>query len=336
MTVFAPLIGSLWRTIEAYGIDPRRVIEENIYHPNRTFGMGERISLSLQNEIVNKAVDLVDDPTFGLRSAEYLHPSHLGALGHAWLASSSLRTAIGRAQRFSRMYNERINMQVSEEPKVLKVVYQSDPNLSMPELRADAQLASLLFLCRLNFGKQLVPAYVRMCRSTPADPKPWHDFFGLEVEFDQAENCLALKNHEANKQLTGSSPMLVALHEDVIKRQIADLDRSDIIKRTVVTIMEQLPSGGVSEVSVADALNVTKRTLHRKLSEKDVGFSSLLTGVRKELVQRYINEPTYSVTEISFLLGYTDTSAFSRAFKRWYGRSPTKARNASEHARSVN
>ena len=90
--------------------------------------------------------------------------------------------------------------------------------------------------------------------------------------------------------------------------------------------MDQLPSGAVSEVSVAQALNMTTRTLHRKLVEKGISFRFLLTNVRKELVQRYINEPAYSITEISFLLGYNDTSAFSRAFKRWHGQSPTQAR----------
>jgi AraC-like DNA-binding protein len=166
-----------------------------------------------------------------------------------------------------------------------------------------------------------------MCRSKPGDPKPWHDCFGVEVQFDQAENSLAISYKDATKQLTGSSPMMVALHEDIIKRQIAELDRSDIINRALVVIMDQLPSGAVSENSVAQSLNMTKRTLHRKLVENGLSFRSLLTSVRKELVQRYIKEPAYSITEISFLMGYNDTSAFSRAFKRWHGLSPTQARS---------
>ena len=326
MTIFAPLIGTLWRTLEAYGIDPRRVIKEGVYDPNSAFRMGERIPYKTYNEILENAVGLIDDPTVGLRSAEFLHPSHLGALGHAWLASSTLKTAIERAHRFSRMYDERIDMLVSEEPGVLKVIYLTDFSSPIPEIIIDSNLASLLTLCRLNFGNDLLPVYVHMCRASPPDPKPWHDFFGIEVQFGQSENSLAIKNQDATKQLTNSSPMLVALHEDIIRRHIAELDRSDIINRTLVVIMDQLPSGGVSEVSVAEVLNMTTRTLHRKLVEKGVSFRSLLTNVRKELVKRYIDEPAYSFTEISFLLGYTNTSAFSRAFKRWHGVSPTEAR----------
>ena len=326
MTIFAPLTGMLWRTLEAYGIDPRRVIKEEIYQPDGAFRMGARIPYSAYNQILEKAIGLINDPTVGLKSAEYLHPSHLGALGHAWLASSTLKTAIARAQRFSRMFDERLDMQVTAEPGVLKVVYMTEYSSQLPDIAMDSNLASLLILCRLNFGNSLLPVYVCMCRSAPSDPKPWHDFFGVEVQFDQGENSMAIRHQDAIKPLTGSSPMMVDLHEDIIKRQIAELDRSDIINRALVVIMDQLPSGGVSEVSVAEALNMTTRTLHRRLVEKGIGFRSLLTNVRKELVKRYIDEPDYSFTEISFLLGYTDTSAFSRAFKRWHGISPTEAR----------
>ena len=326
VTIFAPLIGSVWRTLEAYGIDPRSVIKDHVYRPNRTVGMSERIPYRTYNEILEKAVTLIDDPAAGLKAAENLHPSHLGALGYAWLASSSLETAIRRAQRFSRMYNENIEMRVYEEPGVLKVVYLPDQSSPASALVADSQLASLLVLCRLNFGSSLVPVFVRMIRGSPTDAKPWHEFFGTKVQFDQVENSLAISSRDASKPLTGSSPAMVALHEDVIRRQLADLDRSDILNRTLAAIMEQLPSGSVSEVSIAKDLNMTPRTLHRKLGEKDLSFRILLTNVRKELVKRYIDDPAYSVTEISFLLGYADTSAFSRAFRRWYGKSPTESR----------
>jgi AraC-like DNA-binding protein len=326
MTVFSPMIGMLWRTIESYGVNPRSVISENVYQPGRSGRMGDRVSFNTFHQIAKNAVKLIDDPAIGLRAAKHLHPSHLGALGHAWMASSTLKTAIERAQRFSRMYHEKIELVLTEQSSVLKVEYRLRHDSTLPDLVGDSQLASLLSMCRLNFGQSLLPAYVRLRRSPPPDPTIWHEFFGVEVQFDQEENCLAIRNRDATKRLTGSNPMLVDLHEDIIKRQIAELDRSDILNRTLATIMQQLPSGGVSEVSVAKELNMTTRTLHRKLGEKGIGFRSLLTNVRKELVDRYIDEPAYSVTEISFLLGYADTSAFSRAFKRWHGLSPTQAR----------
>jgi AraC-like DNA-binding protein len=79
-------------------------------------------------------------------------------------------------------------------------------------------------------------------------------------------------------------------------------------------------------------LNISKRTLHRKLRENDETFRSLLLQVRRDLAERYIDNPDYSVTEIAFLLGYNDTSAFSRAFRNWFGYSPTQARGREKAA----
>jgi AraC-like DNA-binding protein len=330
MTVFAPLVGMVWRTLEAYGFDPREVIRENVYQPDGVFGIGQRIPSSTYIEILKSTAALIDDPTVGLESSKYLHPSHLGALGHVWLASATLKTAIERGQRFSRMYDEEVKILVTEKPGVLKVAYEVDASGPIVDLIMDSNLACLLKLCRLNFGETLRPAFVHMRRSPPSDTRPWDELFGVNVQFARNENSLAIKSQDATKQLIGSNPMLVALHEDVIKRQIAELNRSDILNRTLAAIMDQLPSGGVSEISVAKALNMTKRTLHRKLGDMGLSFRSLLANLRKDLVSRYINEPAYSVTEISFLLGYTDTSAFSRAFRRWYGISPTQARNRQE------
>jgi AraC-like DNA-binding protein len=90
--------------------------------------------------------------------------------------------------------------------------------------------------------------------------------------------------------------------------------------------MDALPSGRVTEDDVARTLNMSKRTLHRKLNENRETFRSILVQVRKDLARYYVRKPDFSITEIAFLLGYADTSAFSRAFRSWFGHSPTKAR----------
>ena len=322
------MIGMLWRTLESYDIDPRRAIGKGLYRPGGESGTSGRVPQKSYAEALAKAVSLIADPAIGLRSAGYLHPSHLGALGHAWMASSSLRTAILRSQRFHQMLSDDIVMQVSDESGVLKVSYQKRFQSSTLDQEADSHLASLLNLCRLNYGQSLKPAFVRFQHGQPEDPQPWHDYFGVEVQFDQAENSLAIRNKDADTSLTVSNPMLVFLNEDIMRRQVSDLNRKDVLNRTRVTIMEQLPSGDVNEASVAEALNMTKRTLHRKLAEHGLSFRKLLIDVRQELVQCYIKEPAYSITEISFLLGYFDTSAFSRAFRSWFGQSPTEARES--------
>jgi AraC-like DNA-binding protein len=120
------------------------------------------------------------------------------------------------------------------------------------------------------------------------------------------------------------------MHEDVIRKHLSRIKRDNIANRARLTIMELLPSGRVTGEDMARELNMSIRTLRRKLGEKDETVRSLLTNVRKDLAQRYIRNEDYNITEIAFLLGFADSSAFSRAFKNWFGQSPSEARKVIE------
>ena len=89
-----------------------------------------------------------------------------------------------------------------------------------------------------------------------------------------------------------------------------------------LALVESLPNGEPSEERAAKALGVSLRTLQRQLREEDVTYRSVLNDLREELARSYLAEDTYSVTEVTFLLGFASTSSFSRAFKRWTGSSP--------------
>jgi AraC-like DNA-binding protein len=90
--------------------------------------------------------------------------------------------------------------------------------------------------------------------------------------------------------------------------------------------MDQLSSGRVTEDSVAASLNMSPRTLYNNLRKHGTAFRELILELRKDLAQRYLSEPGYSLTEISFMLGFSDSSSFSRAFKSWFGMSPSRYR----------
>lgn len=328
MSVYASQIGLLWSTVESYGIDPGRVIPADVYRPGKGPLTGERVSSALFDEIIAGAVALVSDPAAGLRSAKALHPTHLGALGHAWMACPSLRVAIQTAQRYHRMLNERVAIRIDQTPDLMIVEYVLADTMALQDERADSLLAGLLTLCRLNAGAELKPAFVHMRRAAPADVGPWNRCFGVEVDFGRDRNCLAILNRDADKPLTGYNRTLLAIHEDILQRHLAELDRKDIVNRARVAIMDHLPSGEVSEEKIADELSMTQRTLYNNLASRGVTFRSLLTDIRKDLVRRYLIDSSYSVTEIAFLVGYADSSAFSRAFRSWFGTSPTEFREA--------
>ena len=326
MTMYAPLVGVLWRVLESNSFDPRRLISSEFYDPENDSIYNDRVSWGEFVSIETKAYELIGDPALGLQMANHIHPSHLGALGHAWLASSSLRTALRRVKRFNRMLDEQTASQLIETEELIRVIYELHRVHPRPELAADSSLSCTLALCRLNFGEELLPVEVTLKRSEPANPQPWHDYFGIQVRFGQLSDSMALRASDADRKLTSSNRELVGSDEDLVRRHLVYMDRKNIESRVRLAILEELPSGGVTEERLATQLNMSTRNLHRKLADGGATFSSLLLEVRKELADRYIRDSKYSITEIAFILGYAETSAFSRAFRKWFDASPTEFR----------
>jgi len=327
MSVYSPLLGHIWRTLDSYGLDPRLAIEERLYRPGSANRAGSRMSFVDYDATIARAYELAGDPALGIHSAQFMHPSHLGALGHAWMASSSLREALRRLERFRHMFNEQVEIRIEERPDRVRMIYEMAEGLSYPDLVADGHLANILTLCRLNYGSTLNPIDVRLRRSEPADPGPWMAFYGPVVHFGQTEDSFSISVADADRSLTSSNSELVEIHEHVIQKYLSKLQRDNILNRTRLCIMEQLPSGRVTGDDLARELNMSERTLRRKLGEKGESFRSLLLNVRKDLARRYIRNENYSITEIAFLLGFGDSSAFSRAFRKWFGESPSEARD---------
>jgi len=329
LTIYGPGLGTLWRILESHGLDPRLVIAESDFTPGDHGRRNNRLTFERYDLLRNRAAEMIGDPLIGLRAADHLHPSHFGALGYSWMASSSLLTGFHRVVRYGRMFNEKETWTVEEAADELIVTAE----LAAPPLRphqvADSLIAGMTALCRLNYGKDFNPDRVTLTRPAPEDPGPWFSFFRCAIDFESDANRLILSITKATKPLPGADPQLEAMHESVIQRYLAGLDRADIVNRAKVEITDQLPSGGVSEESVAQALNMSKRTLHRRLRDRGETFRSLLAGVRQDLVTGYLEDDSLSLTEIAFLLGYSDASAFSRAFRRWFGKSPGDMRASS-------
>ena len=132
----------------------------------------------------------------------------------------------------------------------------------------------------------------------------------------------------ADELLAGGNPELALLNDKVVTRRLANIDRNDIVARVRSVLLDLLPLGHVSDDLTAEALHMSVRTLHRKLVEVDSSFRALLVEIRRDLAEQYILDNSLTLTEISLLLGFSEPSSFSRAFKSWTGTAPSEARQA--------
>ncbi len=193
---------------------------------------------------------------------------------------------------------------------------------------ADFTLSMILSMCRMNYGAELHPMSVslrrpRTKRSITLGPL----LRGCKMVFGAREDSFLLDHRTAEMPLavTGNQE-LAATFDLILSEQLAALTRTDLQARCKSLLLQQLTSGEPSEEVLAGQLGMSGRSLQRKLAEAGLTYGQVLAETRYELAQRYLDDPNRSVTEITFLLGFSEHSAFTRAFKRWSGKAPTSYR----------
>lgn len=328
MSVLAQSVGTLWRVIESYGLDPEALFRSEGLELELPIEPGTRLPYAKLDALRARAAQASGDPAFGLRVAECVHPSYLGALGYAVLASKTLRDGFERIHRFVRVLNEQGRFDLVDEPDALRARLSVGQESLDPVARDDGQLALLVTLCRLNAGESLNPVEVSFVHPAPVDVTPYEALFRCPLEFGAAANELAISTADADRLLPSANDVLAQMNERVVIQRLAQLDRDNVTGRVRAAIMEQLPSGNVSDESVAVTLHMTPRTLHRRLKEDGESFRTVLTSVRRDLAEQYLADHSLTLTEITFLLGFSEMSSFSRAYKNWNGISPSEAREA--------
>jgi len=315
------------RLIELHGIDPQRFAQQVGIASIEIPDARTRLPSSLLDLAFEKAISLIPDPVFALRSAECWHPSNLGTLGYAWLSSGSLRTALRRIARYSRIIGQRMSANCKEDDHGLHFMFDHGRgDTVIGWVIADYTLALIVDMCRTNFGPALTLESISLRRPLPENPAPYEDFFCCPVCFGAAIDGFVLARHIADRSLSTSNHELATTFDAILTEQLAEVSSSDLVHRCRAHLLQELTSGEPSEEELAKALGMSRRTLQRKLGDLGLTYKGVLEKTRYDLALRYLDDPTKSVTDVTFLLGFSEQSAFSRAFKRWNGNAPTAYR----------
>ncbi len=321
----------LAKGIDSYGHDSAELFAKAGLDHSKLKDPLARFSFQAVTRLWGLARDLIDDPCFGLKVASFWHPTSLHALGYSWLASKSLEEAFERAARYIRIVNTGAAgaLQIKKTEDAYRLIL--DPSKMKPHplpVTMDASLAMLMIMCRAAYGEDLRPIRVSYQHPEPGDTRCFRDFYNAPVSFSQPETALWLDADVVTAPLATANPELVRLNDQVVTDYLAHLDRHDVTMQVRAKLIERLPSGQVTEEEIADSIHVSQRSLQRRLKEKGLSFTQLLADTRSELGLQYVRDPQRSFNEIAFLLGFSEPSNFSRAFKRWHGKSPSEYRES--------
>ena len=313
----------LWKLLEDYGHDAESIFLEVGIDCEMFLKPGARIAHARVESLWSKVNELIDDPCFGLHGVKFWHPSQFNALGHAWLASCTLREGLNRAVRYAHINGTDRKNRLEDTAKGL--TFTLSQSLRLPAF-IDLAMSICMAACRLNYGPDLNPVEVNFIHSKPACAEEYYSYFNAPVNFSADNDSITLPADAVDRRLPVGNPELARICDQYIISYLAELDQNNIVQRVKAVIIDMLPSGGVSDETVAQELKMSTRSLQRKLQDAGTTFGGLLDDVRQELAEHYIHDPTVSLTEIAFVLGYSEYSSFWRAYKRWTKTCPSEIR----------
>ena len=327
LTHFAPATNLLWKYLESVGITPEPLYKQAGIKPELLLNPNARISISCVDALWEQAASVIEDPCFAIDMAEFWHPSHMGALGYAWLASSTLRRAFNRAVRYIHVVTEDLNLEVADTPAGLKVSVDLEDSIFTLPQHHDLVLTILMHMCRFNFGDELIATQINLAHPEPECSKKITEYFRTDVQFDAEQTCLTIARADADLVLASGNRQIVLMHDEMLMKYLVEIKKGDIVQQVQSIILDNLPDGQVTDRLVASELNLSERSMQRRLKEHKTTFRFLLDGVREMVAKQYIENPMNRMSDIAFLLGFSEQSAFSRAFKKWTGKSPVEYRN---------
>lgn len=166
---------------------------------------------------------------------------------------------------------------------------------------------------------------VELTRPCPEDPAPWEDAFGTTIKWGSKATKYTIDYEEANRLILTRNNNTKKGFQTILNSRLLSRRTLQPIDEVRAAIVNHLPNGAPSITSVASALNLSARSLQRRLNNAHTSFSTLLSSIREEMAKEYL-EQGIPHSKISQLLGYSDPAVFKRAFKRWTGKPASTAR----------
>lgn len=271
------------------------------------------------------------DPSFPIATGAAAKPDEYDAVGFACMMQPTLREAIHQCVRYARVWTDVSEWAVESTDHTTAMVFMCpEPQRLGVRCATENVLAEMLAAGRVLTGVDYPVAAVRFRHAAPRDTSHHERFFRGPIVWGAPRNEIVVSREHADLPLPKADPAIAAFFDrhirQVIDRQIADTDR--ITPRVRAFLIDEIRRGAPSLEAAATKLGTSSRTLKRRLQEEGTSYQDLADAVRCDLAKRYLEETRLSLGEVAFLLGFSEPSAFHRAFKRWTGRTPLAHRQA--------
>lgn len=343
-TSLSSWVAAVKRAVEAKGLNAEAMMREAgldlslLADPQARYPVGQALNFW------RLARQQSQDPLLGLHVARYVTASTFHALGYAQLASSNLAELFERSARYFRVVSDAGVVSFTRKNGFGYLTLQGDPVL-LERLQGaerevvwcalDCHILTILRACGLLLSKQFKLTELRLQRAMPADRDAYELAMRHVPIYGCDDNTLVIADEVLMLPLPTANAALARINEDAAARYLADLEGDAFQRQLKQLIQDRLPDGDPSQEDIAQRLSMTTRSLQRRLADDGTTYREILNDLRHKLALEYLSQGIYSISEVAYLLGFAELSAFTRAFKRWTGVSPSAWEAASRQAQRL-
>lgn len=283
-----------------------------------------------QLRVLDNAQYMTATPEIGLRIGRQLQPSAHGPLGYLALSSPDLMTSLESLRDFMPVRLPFIRLDIATDSHWVNCALVIKLEANADELRLLQECFAMVIqsLVESVLGDEVSDARIELQHSRPAYHRMYRQYLHSPVYFGHSSNTFRLPAKLARQPNASGHPESYALAQQLCLKLLEQVPKTalSIADRVKLLLLSKTP-GDVSEVDVARAMFVSKRTLARRLDSEGTSYRAIRERVLSELAARHLRDSGLTVESVATLLGYNDTAAFRKAFYRWFGQAPSEFRN---------
>jgi len=312
--------------IDAKGIDSTQLLTLAEIDPDVLNNPEGRIPVYKMSQLWELAVEATSDEAFGLSVPPFVQATTFHALGFSLMVSATLREAWRRTERYYKVVSDVLDIRIEEHETESALCYVTVPGKAYAKEAIDAFIATMVKLSTGISGGNALPIRIEFERAEPTNRDQFETAFPCDVYFGTGRNQIYFSNEDLDRPLATANSDIALKNDEVVQSYLSKLMKQSLAKQVTEKIIISLSMGEPNQELIASSLNMSSRSLQRKLKGETTSFRQLLDEVRKELAKNYLAGSQQSVIEIAYQLGFQDPSNFTRAFKRWFSLSPSAFR----------
>lgn len=277
---------------------------------------------------LHEMLDRLLGPGFSARVGQQMKMDDYGVLGLSWKTCSTAREIFERSERYFMLLSNTYVFKVEKEGDYDHIMLYRDAHRRGVELSNEATFSATVVVLQAMTESAIVPTKVAFKHQAPVDMASYEQAFNCPILFQQKENVITYRTADLAMRTAKADASINRFLLERVEEETKGIEvsPSKIVADVERLIQDALPSGIPGIGQIGQHMGMSNRTLARRLADSNLTFRDLIKKAQTDIATDLLQNSNSSMAEIAFQTGFSEQSAFSRAFKRWTGQSPADYR----------